>query len=159
MGTKCSKVAFLDNGKVVTTGFSRHSDRQYSIWDQHDLKNPLHQEVMDSSSGVVTPYFDYDTRMVSSILLNWKISPDFVVFFFLFFSSFFVCYVIQFIALFSREGRWKYSLLWNCWWSPLHSLFESISIGSSAGKCKTTFMSVVLKYDLYNTLLWCFFFF
>lgn len=65
MGTKCSKVAFLDNGKLVTTGFSRHSDRQYSIWDQHDLKNPLHQEVMDSSSGVVTPYFDYDTRMVS----------------------------------------------------------------------------------------------
>ncbi|XP_055322253.1 coronin-2B-like isoform X1 [Sitodiplosis mosellana] len=64
MGTKCSKVAFLDNGKVVTTGFSRHSDRQYSIWDQHDLKNPLHQEVMDSSSGVVTPYFDYDTRML-----------------------------------------------------------------------------------------------
>ncbi|XP_031631140.1 coronin-2B-like isoform X2 [Contarinia nasturtii] len=64
MGTKCSKVAFLDNGKVMTTGFSRHSDRQYSIWDQHDLKNPLHQEVMDSSSGVVTPYYDYDTRML-----------------------------------------------------------------------------------------------
>lgn len=67
MGTKCSKVAFLDNGKLVTTGFSRHSDRQYSIWDQHDLKNSLHQEVMDSSSGVVTPYFDYDTRIVSAI--------------------------------------------------------------------------------------------
>lgn len=73
LGTKCSKVAFLDNGKLLTTGFSRHSDRQYSIWDQHDLKNALHQEVMDSSSGVVTPYFDYDTRMVnfsfSSLLL------------------------------------------------------------------------------------------
>lgn len=76
MGTKCSKVAFLDNGKLVTTGFSRHSDRQYSIWDQHDLKNSLHQEVMDSSSGVVTPYFDYDTRIVSeqySMLLNFLI--------------------------------------------------------------------------------------
>lgn len=69
-GTKCSKVTFLDNGKVLTTGFSRYSDRQYSIWDQHDLKNPLHQEVMDSSSGVVTPYFDYDTRMVRSLALD-----------------------------------------------------------------------------------------
>lgn len=69
-GTKCSKVTFLDNGKVLTTGFSRYSDRQYSIWDQHDLKNPLHQEVMDSSSGVVTPYFDYDTRMVCSLVLD-----------------------------------------------------------------------------------------
>lgn len=71
-GTKCSKVTFLDNGKLLTTGFSRYSDRQYSIWDQHDLKNPLHQEVMDSSSGVVTPYFDYDTRMVCSLILDFR---------------------------------------------------------------------------------------
>lgn len=65
LSTKCSKVTFLENGKVLTTGFSRHSDRQYAIWDQHDLKKPLVQEVMDSSSGVVTPHFDYDTKMVS----------------------------------------------------------------------------------------------
>lgn len=65
LSTKCSKVTFLENGKVLTTGFSRHSDRQYAIWDQHDLKKPLVQEVMDSSSGVVTPYFDYDTKMVN----------------------------------------------------------------------------------------------
>lgn len=62
--TKCSKVTFLDGGRVLTTGFSRHSDRQFAIWDQHDLKRPLAQEVMDSSSGVVTPYFDWDTRML-----------------------------------------------------------------------------------------------
>lgn len=55
----------MENGKVLTTGFSRHSDRQYAIWDQHDLKKALVQEVMDSSSGVVTPYFDYDTKMVN----------------------------------------------------------------------------------------------
>lgn len=29
---------------------------------------PLHQEVMDSSSGVVTPYFDYDTRIVRKLI-------------------------------------------------------------------------------------------
>lgn len=64
MGTKCSKAVFLDNNRILTTGFSRHSDRQFAVWDQHDLKKPLVQEVIDSSSGVVTPYFDYDTRMI-----------------------------------------------------------------------------------------------
>lgn len=64
LGTKCSKAVFLDNNRILTTGFSRHSDRQFAVWDQHDLKKPLVQEVIDSSSGVVTPYFDYDTRMI-----------------------------------------------------------------------------------------------
>lgn len=63
-GTKCSKVIFLDNNRVLTTGFSRHSDRQFAMWNQHDLRKPLVKEEIDSSSGVVTPYFDYDTRMV-----------------------------------------------------------------------------------------------
>ncbi|XP_058055679.1 coronin-2B-like isoform X2 [Anopheles bellator] len=64
LGTKCSKAVFLDSNRILTTGFSRHSDRQYAVWDQHDLKKPLTQEVIDSSSGIVTPYYDYDTRMV-----------------------------------------------------------------------------------------------
>lgn len=63
-GTKCSKVTFLESGRVLTTGFSKHSDRQYAIWDQHNLNKPLVQEVIDSSSGVITPYFDYDTKML-----------------------------------------------------------------------------------------------
>lgn len=70
MGTKCSKSTFLENGKILTTGFSKHSDRQYAIWDQHDLKKPLVQEIIDSSSGIITPYFDFDTKMVSGNLNN-----------------------------------------------------------------------------------------
>ncbi|XP_035786506.1 coronin-1C-like isoform X2 [Anopheles albimanus] len=64
LGTKCSKAVFLDSNRILTTGFSRHSDRQYAVWDQHDLRKALTQEVIDSSSGIVTPYYDYDTRMV-----------------------------------------------------------------------------------------------
>ncbi|KOB67373.1 Coronin [Operophtera brumata] len=64
-GTKASKCTFLGNqGKVLTTGFSRYSDRQYAVWDQHDLSKPLVCETIDSSSGVVFPYYDYDTNMV-----------------------------------------------------------------------------------------------
>ncbi|XP_026481952.1 coronin-2B-like isoform X2 [Ctenocephalides felis] len=63
-GTKASKTTFLSNGRVLTTGFSRHSDRQWSVWDQHDLSAPLATEVIDSSSGIVFPYYDYDTNMI-----------------------------------------------------------------------------------------------
>ncbi|XP_015589488.1 coronin-2B isoform X3 [Cephus cinctus] len=64
-GTKASKVVFLGgSGRLLTTGFSRHSDRQYAIWSQHDLSMPLTCETIDSSSGIVFPYYDNDTNMV-----------------------------------------------------------------------------------------------
>lgn len=60
--SKQSKVIFLDGGKVLTTGFSKHSDRQYSIWDQHDLKKPLATADVDSASGILQPFYDFDTK-------------------------------------------------------------------------------------------------
>lgn len=51
-------------GRLLTTGFSRHSDRQYSVWDQNDLSQPLVTDTIDSSSGVVFPFYDHDTNMV-----------------------------------------------------------------------------------------------
>jgi len=64
-GTKASKVVYLgDTGKLLTTGFSRYSDREYSVWSQTDLSSPLETEAIDSSSGVLFPYYDHDTRMV-----------------------------------------------------------------------------------------------
>merc|ERR1719153_1119155 len=64
-GTKASKVIFIgDSGNLFTTGFSKYSDRQYAVWSQHDLKQPLKIETIDSSSGVLAPYYDPDTGMV-----------------------------------------------------------------------------------------------
>ncbi|KAF5274440.1 hypothetical protein FQR65_LT04356 [Abscondita terminalis] len=64
-GSKASKVAFLGStGRLITTGFSRHSDRQYSIWDENDLSKPLATDTIDSSSGVVFPFYDSDTNIV-----------------------------------------------------------------------------------------------
>ncbi|XP_041970822.1 coronin-2B-like isoform X2 [Aricia agestis] len=64
-GTKASKCTFIGtSGRVLTTGFSRHSDRQYAVWDPHELRAPLVLETIDSSSGVVFPYYDPDTNMV-----------------------------------------------------------------------------------------------
>lgn len=61
-GTKQSKVVFLNDGRVLTTGFSKHSDRQYAIWNQHDLKKPLNAADIDSASGILQPFFDYETK-------------------------------------------------------------------------------------------------
>ncbi|XP_017779006.1 PREDICTED: coronin-2B-like, partial [Nicrophorus vespilloides] len=64
-GSKASKVTFLGaTGRLLTTGFSRHSDRQYSIWDQNDLSKALNTDTIDSSSGIVFPYYDHDTNIV-----------------------------------------------------------------------------------------------
>lgn len=64
-GSKASKVIFLGtSGRLLTTGFSRHSDRQYSVWDEDDLSHPLVTDTIDSSSGIVFPYFDHDTNIV-----------------------------------------------------------------------------------------------
>ncbi|XP_019871388.2 coronin-2B isoform X2 [Aethina tumida] len=64
-GSKASKVVFLGStGKLLTTGFSRHSDRQYSVWDQNDLSKALFTDTIDSSSGIVFPFYDPDTNIV-----------------------------------------------------------------------------------------------
>lgn len=64
-GTKASKIVYLgDSGKLFSTGFSKYSDRQWAIWVQHDLTKPLVMENIDSSSGVLFPFYDHDTKMV-----------------------------------------------------------------------------------------------
>lgn len=64
-GSKASKVVYLGgSGRLLTTGFSRHSDRQYSLWHEDDLSQPLATDTIDSSSGIVFPYYDADTNMV-----------------------------------------------------------------------------------------------
>ncbi|CAG2164697.1 unnamed protein product [Oppiella nova] len=64
-GSKASRVVFLgETGKLFTTGFSRYSDRQWAVWSEHDLSEPLTIENIDSSSGVLFPFYDNDTRMV-----------------------------------------------------------------------------------------------
>lgn len=64
-GPKSTKVVFLgDSGKLFSTGFSRYSDRQWAVWDINDLSLPLRLENIDSSSGVLFPFYDADTQMV-----------------------------------------------------------------------------------------------
>ncbi|XP_042237872.1 coronin-1A-like isoform X1 [Homarus americanus] len=64
-GSKACKAVYCgDTGIVFTTGFSRFSDRQYGVWDEKSLNTPLRLDTIDSSSGVLTPFYDHDTRVV-----------------------------------------------------------------------------------------------
>lgn len=60
-GAKPSRVVWLGNtDRILTTGFSRLSDRQVGIWDVNDIsKGPIDGFlVIDSSSGVLIPVYD-----------------------------------------------------------------------------------------------------
>ncbi|GAA5973156.1 hypothetical protein JCM8115_000222 [Rhodotorula mucilaginosa] len=58
-GVKSSRVCWLGSlDRIVTTGFSRTSDRQTFLWDSRDLtKGPIKQMTIDQSSGMLMPFF------------------------------------------------------------------------------------------------------
>uniref|UniRef100_W5MJL0 Uncharacterized protein n=1 Tax=Lepisosteus oculatus TaxID=7918 RepID=W5MJL0_LEPOC len=58
------RAVFLSDGKIFTTGFSRMSERQLALWDVNDLEEPMVMQEMDSSNGVLLPFYDPDTNIV-----------------------------------------------------------------------------------------------
>ena len=50
--------------RLATTGFSKMSDRQVNIWDSTNLEKPLKSNNLDTSSGVIMPFFDTDSNML-----------------------------------------------------------------------------------------------
>jgi len=64
-GSKGSRGIFLgDSGKILTTGFSKTSDRQYMAWDAKKLGESLKSENLDTSSGILMPFYDNDTNVL-----------------------------------------------------------------------------------------------
>lgn len=64
-GAKASKVIWLgDKNRLITTGFSKLSDRQFALWDSTDIAaGPIGGFVyLDGSSGSCFPYFDDGTN-------------------------------------------------------------------------------------------------
>ena len=55
-GAKPSKCVWLgDKQMILTTGFSKFSERQVGLWSDSDLSQCLHLETIDSSSGEPSP--------------------------------------------------------------------------------------------------------
>lgn len=72
-GSKATRAIYLRNGLVFTTGFSKMSERQYSLRAPNHLNDPIVMVELDTSNGVMFPLYDADTNMV---YLCGKVNPN-----------------------------------------------------------------------------------
>jgi len=62
---KGSRIIWLTNTeRFATTGFSKTSDRQMFIWDNANMSDALVKENLDTSAGILMPFYDEDTKML-----------------------------------------------------------------------------------------------
>ncbi|KAG9508558.1 Coronin-6, partial [Fragariocoptes setiger] len=63
-GAKPQRIVYLKNDLILTTGFSRMSERQYALRSESDLSNTIVMEVLDTSNGVLFPFYDPDVNLL-----------------------------------------------------------------------------------------------
>jgi len=64
-GVKGMRVLFLGNkDKLFSMGFSKTSERQFSLWEPRKLDQPVRTENIDTAAGIIMPFFDNDTSVL-----------------------------------------------------------------------------------------------
>ena len=64
-GVKGSRAIYLgEKNQIFNVGFSKTSDRCYAILDPRKLDTPVVKQNIDTSSGVVMPFYDNDTSLL-----------------------------------------------------------------------------------------------
>lgn len=66
-GTRGTRLCWLGehSNMLVTTGHSKsNQDRELFVWDNRNLEKPVNTTRLDSSTGVVMPFYDYDTNLL-----------------------------------------------------------------------------------------------
>ncbi|KAM9097956.1 LOW QUALITY PROTEIN: coronin-1C [Sarcophilus harrisii] len=68
-GARPMRAIFLADGNVFTTGFSRMSERQLALWNPvrpspENMQEPIALHEMDTSNGVLLPFYDPDTSII-----------------------------------------------------------------------------------------------
>ncbi|XP_023125793.3 uncharacterized protein coro1cb isoform X1 [Amphiprion ocellaris] len=63
-GARPMRAIFLADGNIFTTGFSRMSERQLGLWKADNMDEPICVQEMDTSNGVLLPFYDPDTNIV-----------------------------------------------------------------------------------------------
>uniref|UniRef100_A0A3P9IUY4 Coronin n=2 Tax=Oryzias latipes TaxID=8090 RepID=A0A3P9IUY4_ORYLA len=63
-GARPMRAIFLADGNILTTGFSRMSERQVALWNMQNMEEPMSVTEMDTSNGVLLPFYDPDTSVV-----------------------------------------------------------------------------------------------
>ncbi|KAL9973088.1 hypothetical protein ACROYT_G019500 [Oculina patagonica] len=64
-GMKESRVLWLGNtNRILGTGFNKVRAREVVVWDVNNLSSPVQRISLDTSSGILMPFFDPDTNML-----------------------------------------------------------------------------------------------
>ncbi|XP_004684884.1 PREDICTED: coronin-6 isoform X2 [Condylura cristata] len=63
-GARPLRAVFTADGKLFSTGFSRTSERQLALWDPNNFEEPVALQEMDTSNGVLLPFYDPDSSIV-----------------------------------------------------------------------------------------------
>ena len=63
-GVKDSKLVWVDDQTILTTGFTASRNRQVMIRDTRNISSPVHTLDLDISSGILLPLYDPDTKMI-----------------------------------------------------------------------------------------------
>ncbi|XP_069082357.1 coronin-6 isoform X1 [Pleurodeles waltl] len=63
-GARPVRAIFISDGKIFTTGFSRMSERQLALWDPTNFEEPIALQEMDTSNGILLPFYDADSNIV-----------------------------------------------------------------------------------------------
>lgn len=81
-GAKPQRAIYLRDDLIFTIGFSRMSERQYSLRSEAKMDEPIVLETLDTSNGVLYPFYDPDINLVylcAKVRLNWKVGLFFEV--------------------------------------------------------------------------------
>ncbi|KAL8198986.1 UNVERIFIED_CONTAM: Coronin-6 [Gekko kuhli] len=63
-GMRPMRAVFTREGLVFTTGFTRMSQRELGLWDPKNMEEPIALQEMDTSNGVLLPFYDPDSSIV-----------------------------------------------------------------------------------------------
>jgi len=59
------RLAYLGrNDKLFSMGFSKTTERQFSLWDPRNLATAFKTENIDTSAGILMPFFDPDVNVL-----------------------------------------------------------------------------------------------
>uniref|UniRef100_A0A1I7XCI5 Coronin-7 n=1 Tax=Heterorhabditis bacteriophora TaxID=37862 RepID=A0A1I7XCI5_HETBA len=63
-GVKPQRAIFVRDGRVLSTGFTKRSERLYALRSPDNLAQPIIEEELDTSNGVLFPLYDEDTGLL-----------------------------------------------------------------------------------------------
>ncbi|XP_075296461.1 coronin-6 isoform X2 [Opisthocomus hoazin] len=63
-GLRPVRAIFTREGHIFTTGFTRMSQRELGLWDPNNFEEPIALQEMDTSNGVLLPFYDPDSSIV-----------------------------------------------------------------------------------------------